>query len=150
AVEFDSNLRMRLWHLREGLHGTAKFPVTQWTAADSLVLDDGSLVERFALREQARRGARLHLGGMSDRGIEKTVDVELLRQYPGFAFLRVSYRNLSAHPVRIHRWTQSRLHLAGPATDEPLFWSFCGSTHADRRDWVQPLRPGFKQDNFMG
>ena len=33
---------------------------------------------------------------------------------------------------------------------QPLFWSFCGSTHSDRRDWVQPVRTGFKQDNFMG
>ena len=33
---------------------------------------------------------------------------------------------------------------------EPLFWSFCGSTHSDRRDWVQPVRVGFQQVNFMG
>ena len=32
----------------------------------------------------------------------------------------------------------------------PPFWSYCGSTHADRRDWVQPVRPGFAQPNFMG
>ena len=37
-----------------------------------------------------------------------------------------------------------------PTPTEPDFWSYCGSTHADRRDWVQPVKRGFAQDNFLG
>jgi alpha-galactosidase len=161
-VEFDSNMRLRVWQLREGPHGPERFPVMHWAAPDSLLLEDGSRVDSFALREQSKEGARAHLVGVAGSNIEKTVVVELLESYPGFAVFRISYRNVSTRPIRIRGWTNSSLQLArggivrssaasqATATDEPLFWSFCGSTHADRRDWVQPLRPGFKQDNFMG
>jgi alpha-galactosidase len=30
------------------------------------------------------------------------------------------------------------------------FWSFQGSSHADRRDWIQKVNPGFYEKNFMG
>ncbi|MGN6620619.1 MAG: glycoside hydrolase family 36 protein, partial [Sphingomonas sp.] len=29
-------------------------------------------------------------------------------------------------------------------------WTFSGSSHPDRRDWVQPVKSGFQQRNFMG
>ena len=34
--------------------------------------------------------------------------------------------------------------------DEPQFWSYCGSSYDDRRDWLQPVKQGFAQDNFLG
>ena len=30
------------------------------------------------------------------------------------------------------------------------YWTYSGASHADRRDWVQPVRRGFEQRNFMG
>jgi alpha-galactosidase len=69
----------------------------------------------------------------------------------------VTYRNLAPQPLAVRSWTNAALHLApepAPAgradAAGPHFWSYCGSTHEDRRDWVQALRPGFKQQNFMG
>jgi alpha-galactosidase len=90
--------------------------------------------------------------------MEKTVQIELFDAYPGFALYQVSYRNLGTAPVTLDSWTNSALRLShGSAAGEhsagepePAFWSFCGSTHEDRRDWVQPVRPGFQQQNFMG
>jgi alpha-galactosidase len=152
-IEFDSEMRSRIVGL------------TRWAACDSLLLKDGSRLDRFALREQTRQGVagpagsgtRLQMIGVSDAHIEKTVAVELFERYPGFAIYRVSYRNLAPDTLAVFGWTNAKLHLppavrrAGRANDsEPHFWSYCGSTHSDRRDWLQPVRPGFNQPNFMG
>jgi len=124
------------------------------------------------------KGTRLQLIGRSESApVEKSVTVELYHDYPGLAVYQVSFRNLGREPLAIQGWTQLDLtvpheavphdtapheavpheavpHEAGPREAakgaEPLFWSFCGSTHSDRRDWVQPVRVGFQQENFMG
>jgi alpha-galactosidase len=152
-IEFDAAMRSRISHL------------TAWAAADSLELKDGRRVDQFALREQSRQrlegpfgpGVQLRLVGVSDSYIEKTLEVALFERYPGFALYHVSYRNLAPQPLIVRRWTCASLHLppatvhGAPAVEGgPPFLSYCGSTHADRRDWVQPVRPGFQQPNFMG
>jgi alpha-galactosidase len=163
-IEFDPLMRSRLWHL-VATGDARQIALTRWAASDTLVIGTDSRLDRFVLREQSRqavegplgRGTRLQMIGMAAAQIEKTVQVELFADYPGFALYRVSYRNSSAHPITIDSWTNSALRLShegtrggrAPASDPP-FCSFCGSTHADRRDWVQPVRPGFEQQNFMG
>jgi alpha-galactosidase len=138
--------------------------LTDWSPANSLMLADGSQLDHFKFRTQSTtaiadgllgRGRQLTLVAMSVAQIEQSVELVLLENYPGMALLRVSYRNASARPFALHGWTNARIQLTRPQaavaqTTEPEFWSFCGSTHADRRDWVQPVRPGFTQDNFMG
>ncbi len=37
-----------------------------------------------------------------------------------------------------------------PSADSTKFWSFQGSSHSDRRDWISPVNPGFSEQNFMG
>ena len=159
-LEFDSELRLRVLRVRRGESPTA---LTAWAASDSLVLADGSRVEQFAkqhaarepLRGRAGGGAALTLTGLAASGIEKTVRVELDARYPGFAFYQVSWRNLSPQPVAVRGWRVADLELltagaAGDSQAEPQFWCYCGSTHEDRRDWVQPVKAGFSQENFMG
>jgi alpha-galactosidase len=162
-IEFDPRMRSRVWH--RPATGGGKIALTQWSASETLVIGAGSRLERFALREQSKldvngplgHGARLRMSGVAAAQIEKTVQVELFEDYPGFALYQVSYRNLGAHAITIDSWTQAALQLSHEeaqggraAQSEPPFWCFCGSTHADRRDWVQPVRPGFEQQNFMG
>ena len=163
-IEFDSKMRSRLSHLPAAGDGR-NVALTRWAASDSLLLADGSRLDQFTLREQSKQdidapfgpGIRLRMIGVAHAQIEKTVEVELFERYPGFAIYRVSYRNLAPRAVAISSWTNAEVHLMREAAQhqraaatEPHFWSYCGSTHADRRDWVQPLRPGFKQENFMG
>ena len=152
-IEFDAQLRSRIAHL------------TPWTAAESLELKDGRRIDRFALREHSRQrvegpfgvGEQLRLIGVSDSQLEKRLEVALFERYPGFALYRVSYRNLAPQPISIGRWTNAALQLPPASTHDalgadasPPFFSYCGSTHADRRDWVQPVRPGFAQDELHG
>ncbi len=154
-IEFDSHMRIRVSAL------------TQWSPPDAVEIQRGSRLDRFALQEQSKQdiegplghGTRLRLVGVSKSPqLEKTVVVELFKDYPGFALYQVSFRNAGQNPVTVSNWTQLAVSLAHAgatevataADSEPLYWSFCGSTHSDRRDWVQPVRRGFKQENFMG
>jgi alpha-galactosidase len=168
-LEFDAQLRSRASRLRRDARGQSSVPLTPWAATEYLVLAGGSRVDEFAMRRAERRavdtrhgpGTSLTLSGSAAQSIEKTVRIELLERYPGFAFFRVSYRNSSASPVVIEEWRNAELtllsasaasgsHPSGSASDTAEFWSFCGSTHADRRDWVQPVGRGFSQPNDMG
>jgi alpha-galactosidase len=154
-LEFDSAMRSRVIQVRESGAG---IPLTAWADTEYLLLADKSRIDHFRLKSQQRESTRdahgtrtrLTLTGTS-HDIEKTVRVELHERYPGFAFYRVSYRNTSANPVVLSGWRSCDLEMQGSGdVTEPRFWSYCGSTHEDRRDWVQPVKLGFSQDNFMG
>ncbi len=156
-IEFDPTLRSRLSNLGAG----RRRAITPWTSSEYLRLSGGEPLDHFVLRESTReaadgphgKGTRLKLLGVSPQGIEKRVEVTLFERYPGVAFYRVAYRNRSSAPVALAGWTNSGWKLLSAAAQDlrgPQFWSYCGSTHADRRDWVQPVTAGFAQDNFMG
>ena len=156
-IEFDPTLRSRLSNLGAG----RRRAITPWTSTEYLRLSGGEPLDHFVLRESTReasdgphgKGTRLKLLGVSPQGIEKRVEVTLVGRYPGVAFYRVAYRNRSSAPVALAGWTNSGWKLLSAAAQDlrgPQFWSYCGSTHADRRDWVQPVTAGFAQDNFMG
>jgi alpha-galactosidase len=127
-------------------------------ASELLTLPDGRRIDEFALREHATEsvsaahgaGSQLSFTGVGAEGVEKTVQVRLYARYPGFALYRVSYRNLGAQPVKVRYWSNGASEiepLPGPA---PAFWSYSGGSYEDRRDWVQPVKAGFGQENFMG
>jgi alpha-galactosidase len=156
-LKFDSQMRSRAWHVQGS--GKSSIALTAWAETEYLLLADGSRVGHFQLRHQEREpvhdphgnGTRLTLTGVS-RQIEKIVRIELHERYPGFAFYRVSYRNLSAQSVALAGWRTCDVQLVERAGEgaEPKFWSYCGSTHEDRRDWVQPVKAGFSQENYLG
>jgi alpha-galactosidase len=140
SIEVDSQMRMRVSAL------------TDWSVPDNLGAGPTRWILKSASKQDLHgplgKGTRLRLIGEADTPhLQKTVVIELYRDYPGFALYQVSYRNLGTEPLATQRWSQ--LDLTVPHENE-AFWSFCGSTHSDRRDWVQPVRAGFNQDNFMG
>jgi alpha-galactosidase len=156
-LELDAQLRVRVWHL-----AGAAAPLTPWGTTGGLELADGRRADRFTLGANERttfdgahgRGVRLTLTGIAhEPRIEERLVLELCERYPGFAFVQASFRNLSGRPLKLRGWTVNALRLphgAHAGSGGPDFWSYCGSTHSDRRDWVQPVKPGFAQDNFLG
>ena len=168
-LEFDRSMRSRAWHVRSQASGQSKQPLTPWAATEYLLLSDGTSLQRFGLQHAEREsvdgphgpGTRLTLSGSAPTGVEKTIRIELFQRYPGFAFYRVSYRTVSRQPIALRGWRSADIvllsdtvaggsHRVAANAAGPGFWSYCGSTHEDRRDWVQPVRDGFSQENFMG
>jgi alpha-galactosidase len=158
-LEFDARMQTRVSRRHAG---GPRDPVAfgDWSASEYLLLAKNERCDDFELRTRTRTavtgphgsGSRLTVTGVSSTNLEKTVAIEFLERYPGFAIVRVSYRNLSDQPIKVRRWVNAAHRFADSATGdtEPRFWSYAGSTHADRRDWVQPVKHGYSQENFMG
>lgn len=153
-IEWDANLYARVSRV-DGQRLTA---MTAWGPSDYLLRLDGRHISQFALRAQARKtvadahgpGSRLTLVGMSAEGIEKTVEITLYQRYPGFAIVRLSYRNTSAETIPLQGWTNSDFLVRESASGTPGFWCYSGASYSDRRDWIQPIKRGFAQDNYLG
>jgi alpha-galactosidase len=157
-IEWDGNLHARLIRLA----GDGETRMTAWRATDYLLRADGRHISDFkpkpafapqAVNDANGPGTRLTVVGTSAEGLEKTVTATLYERYPGFATLQVSFRNLSAAPMAVKGWTCADFLVergSAPQAAAPAFWCYAGATYEDRRDWVQPVRHGFAQDNFLG
>ena len=80
----------------------------------------------------------------------KRVEVTLYQRHPGIALVRVSYRNTGPHILSFRSWTNGDSRVPASGARAPQFWCYSGASYEDRRDWVQPVEPGFAQDNFLG
>ena len=154
SLEFDSGLRSRVIARRGG----GIEPLTEFESSETLRLADGKHIDHFSFLDRRSepvddahgRGTRHVLRGLAGEGIEKQVDLVFHDRFPGFALLRVAYRNVGATPTRIRGWINGA-HVLKPAANGALdYWSFSGASYEDRRDWVQPVRGGLDQRNFMG
>ena len=151
TVEFDSSLGSRLI---SRLSGQA-VALTDFSPSETVTLKGGQVIDRFAFVErqaapvadQHGRGVRHTVRGASAEGLEKTVELTFYERYPGFALLKVSWRHTRGEPVAIERYRIGAHLLKSSGAG---FWSWSGSSHPDRRDWVQPVKDGFEQANFMG
>jgi alpha-galactosidase len=143
GLEFDSALNSRL-----SKNGQL---ITPLEASEGVRLSDGRVLDRFVMlghRQEAHSGWKRHsLKGVADGRLEKRVELLFRDSYPGAALMKVSYRNVGKQPITIARWwSASHTLLAHPRGA----WTFAGSSHPDRRDWVQRVSPDFQQQNFMG
>lgn len=146
TIAFDRHL-----HTRLQAHDK---PLTPYQPSESLLLADGP-VEDFVItghQEQPITDARHGSGhqsvitGRSAGNLEKEVAVTFFDNLPGMAVLQTRYRNHGDAALQIAGWRNAAHELA----DAPGgFWSFSGTTHTDRRDWVAPLAAGFDQRNSL-
>jgi alpha-galactosidase len=147
SIEFDSAMRSRL--LKDGK------PLTSMEAADALHLADNRVVDRFTLLDTKETkvsgrhgtGRAVTQRATASGAIEQSRTVTFLEAYPGVAIVELAYRNTGAAPVSVAGWRAATYDLIGRPGGA---WSFAGASYPDRRDWVQPVTPGFEQRNFMG
>jgi len=171
SLQFDAQMRCRIVSLRPGRALALTGFDTSETLLRSLKLTPPPVpgkptppppktrsVERFALQraEPGPRltpfgpGQQLQLQGRSLDGIEKLVRITLLDAHPGVALLDVSYRNAGDQPVELQAWANASHRLLAAPAHAGGYWTYSGASHADRRDWVQPVKRGFEQLNFLG
>ncbi|HEX7115697.1 MAG TPA: glycoside hydrolase family 36 protein [Steroidobacter sp.] len=152
-IEFDPDMRTRVLMLDAG----KSLALTEFGASEYVVAWDGNVIDQFALerRDSTRTdgpsgpGTRHTFVGVSPQGLEKTVQITFLERHPGLALAKVTYTNRSDAEIKLRKWINHAYTLL-PTSGSPAFWSYQGASYEDRRDWVQPLEPGFEQRNYMG
>ncbi|MBU1383841.1 MAG: alpha-galactosidase [Alphaproteobacteria bacterium] len=151
TIEFDSALKSRLISGPEGQGA----PLTDFDASETVTLEGGRVVDSFFFTGHSQEpvsdrhgpGVRHTVRGASAEGLEKTVHLTFYDRYPGFPLLNVTWRHTRGETLAIEGYRVGGHTLKSSGAG---FWSWSGSTHADRRDWVQPVGEGFEQANFMG
>jgi alpha-galactosidase len=106
--------------------------------------------EKIAVDDHAGKGtAWMFTGTDQAHGLQKILRIKTYDSFPDVAYLDVRYVNIGDQPLSVTGWINSRYKVI-PSEDTTKFWSFQGSSHEDRRDWIQRVNPGFHQENYMG
>lgn len=151
TVSYDARLHSRVISRRTG----TDVVLSDFAPSEYVTLKDGRPIDAFHFVSRSREavsdvhgtGTRFTIVGRSAERLEKTVTATVYDRYPGFLLQTVTYRNAGTTALAIDSWANGAHVLRASGRG---FWSWSGSSHEDRRDWVQPLKPGFKQPNFMG
>ncbi len=152
-IEFDGKLHSRVVPLFDG---SAK-PLVPFSASET-VTGVGQTWSDFALTsshlerisDNFGSGQRLTLTGKSG-DLRKNISVTIYDDFPSIAVFDVEYTNQGAARINVRGWAnQQYLLTAAAATPSPAFWSYQSGSYEKRPNWVLPLRPGFRQENYLG
>jgi alpha-galactosidase len=149
GLEFSVNSRMQTRVAEVGVRAlmmqfsTSERLETKFYSAGEFVLDrqekvaaDSGTVWKFFGSDAAHK-------------LEKVLTVTVYPHLPNSAYVRVTYINRGNASIEVKKWVNNHYTVA-PSGPAPAFWSFQGSSHSDRRDWIQKVNRGFYQENFMG
>ena len=151
-VEFDGRLHSRVIAKFDGKEiALGGFSPSESVTADGNPFQDFALTahKTQTVRDEFGRGNRLSVTGTSG-SLQKTVAVTVYDAFPRVAFVEAHYTNKGRETVRMASWTNGHYVVDAQDTREPAFWSYQSGSYRNRPDWVMPLKPGFKQDNFLG
>jgi alpha-galactosidase len=152
-IAFDHNLHSQVVALF-GLGPKSLTPL----AASETVAGNGRVWSDFAQTSVRRErvsdafgaGERLSLTGQA-ADLRKTVSVTIYADFPSIAIFDVTYSNQGTTPLTIRGWTNNQYSLTSLSTAQgPAFWSYQSGSYEKRPNWVLPLRPGFRQENYLG
>ena len=102
------------------------------------------------IRDDLGSGLRTVIIGAAP-SLKKTVAVTVYSEFPRMAFFEVAYTNTGASDLPVRGWVNQNYAISAPATTAgPVFWSYQSGSYENRPDWVLPLKPGFRQENFLG
>jgi alpha-galactosidase len=143
-IEFDAAMHSRVIAKFDG----KEIPIGDFAPSEFLTVD-GKQVQDFVLGQQlfefmgAVRGL-LFTGAQSS--LEKKVHVMTSEiDDTRTAIFDVEYTNKGTRDLHVSSWTNNAYSITGRA-----FWSYQSGSYEKRPDWVVPLKPGFRQENFMG
>jgi alpha-galactosidase len=152
-IEFDRNLHSRVI----ALFSPNPKPLTPLSASETVAgirrtWSDFTMASahRETVSDAFGAGERLSLTGKSG-DLRKNISITIYADFPSIAIFDVEYSNESASRLTIRGWTNHQYVLTSPPPARgPAFWSYQSGSYEKRPDWVLPLRPGFRQDNYLG
>lgn len=106
--------------------------------------------EKTPLQDKTGKGTEWRFYGKDSlHQLRKIVSIKVYDQFPDAAYYKVAYINDGTRAITVKKWVNQHYSLL-PSRDTTRFWSFQGSSHSDRRDWIRKLQPGWQEQNFMG
>lgn len=102
--------------------------------------------------DEMGKGKFWELTGICDSkygSISKILTVKVYDSFPDWAFYQVHYCNEGPNDLLIKKWINHSYGIDS-RHDTPDFWSFQASSTGERKSWIQPVKPGFRQQNYMG
>lgn len=144
AVEFDSQMHSRVVAFGDVTLGAFSPSETVIAGGKSVGDFAQTAVHEQDVKDALGNGHKLVVDGKSG-DLVKTVSVSVYDDFPTAAVFEVSYRNSGSSPVTISNWTNNHYVVDGAA-----LWSFNPGTYERRPAWVQPLKAGFHQKNYLG
>jgi alpha-galactosidase len=152
-VEFDGTMHTRVVALLGGKDRVVgDFTPSEFIRISGHDVTDFSLQgqKREPVRDKLGSGTRTILTGTAP-SLKKTVTITVYDQFPRTAFFDVVYTNTGSSDLLVNGWTNQHASITAPASSsQPAFWSFQSGSYEKRPDWTLPLKPGFKQENFLG
>jgi alpha-galactosidase len=156
-LEFDRSM-----HSRVIARFGREIPLGPFTASETIRIN-GRDVNDFAFTSSAESSFQDRLGsarrlvvhGISG-AIEKTVTVDSYPAFPSMLLMAVEYTNKGKANVSVDGWTNNAYQIdaspgaQSPSSKAPAFWSLQPGSYEKRPDWVIPLTPGFRQQNYLG
>jgi alpha-galactosidase len=152
-IQFDDTMHSRV----VALLGGQERPAGDFTSSESIRVS-GTDVQAFSLQRGTREpvldrlgtGFRTVITGTAS-SLKKTVIVTVYDRFPRMVFFDVEYTNTGTSDLRVNGWTNQHYSIsASTSAAEPSFWSYQSGSYEKRPDWVLQLKPGFKQENFLG
>src|ERR1700683_3291696 len=149
-IEFDHHLHTRVVPL------FATKPLTPFSASETLegatrTFTDFTLTSAKTGQTSDTFGPaqRLTVTG-NDGTLRQKVEVTIYNDFPSIAVFEVEYTNQGATPLPIRGWSNNHYSLRASAATTPAFWSYQSGSYEKRPNWIVPLKPGFRQQNYLG
>ncbi|MFT4153705.1 glycoside hydrolase family 36 protein [Parafilimonas sp.] len=152
-IEVNDDLQTKV----NSISGNAK-PLTNRFSSSEYIQAKYFTAKKFRLTQQVKNNIHNSAGDGIEwkfygtdniNHIEKILSIKTYNHFPDAAYFTVQYINKSNKDLPVIKWVNNEYNVL-PENDTTKFWSFQGSSHADRRDWVQKVSPGFYEKNFMG
>jgi alpha-galactosidase len=154
VFEIEYNQKMYS-HIESKIPGSGEL-MKEYFPSEKLIISNDTIsdfnLENIKELNTAIRTGLLLEGIFSNNGVKvkKDLTVQFEKNFPGFIITKVKYTNMGGDTLRVKGWINNYYKIEGGKNTTPPFWSFQGASYEDRRDWIQPLNKGFRQENYMG
>ncbi len=128
---------------------------TSFAPSEYIITDKGKITDFHLTSKKediTKSGNRVWIiqgESKSEVKVEKTITINVYKDFPDFIFIRVKYTNLSNDSLTVKKWVNNDYLIPQKDTAE-IIWSYQGATYEDRPDWVLQVKNGFKRKNYMG
>ena len=152
-IEFDQQLHSRVVPLFDSAASLfVPFSASETVTGVGHIWSDFTLTssQRGRVSDVFGAGERLTLTGKSG-DLDKKISVTIYDEFPSIAVFDVEYTNEGTARITIRGWANQQYSLSARVTTPgPAFWSYQSGSYEKRPNWVLPLRPGFRQENYLG